>query len=146
PMKDEHVMQLPDRYRMEWELEAMNQKVLLLMVINGDKGWRLAGGAVQEIGKEEMTDAREELYVIWLSTLLPVKDKEFDLAPLPAIKVNGQDAVGVKVAKKGHPDVKLYFDKSTNLLVKVERRAREAGFVVNKEDVFSEHKSFDGIK
>jgi hypothetical protein len=71
------------------------------------------------------------------------------LAPLEAIKVDGKPAVGVKVSHKGHEDIKLYFDKDTNLLVKVELRvkAQEQGYKeVTQETFLKDWKDADGIK
>ena len=70
----------------------------------------------------------------------------FDLAPLPDKMVDGKPAAGVKVASKGHMEAKLYFDKTTGLLVKVERQSNEAGIATTKEYVFGSHKDFDGVK
>ena len=59
---------------------------------------------------------------------------------------NGQPAAGVKVSQRGHTDATLYFDKETGLLVKIARRAQEAGLMVDKEYLFSAHKEFEGAK
>lgn len=40
----------------------------------------------------------------------------------------------------------LYFDKKTNLLVKIGRKAREAGVRVRKEYYYSDYKDFDDLK
>src|SRR5262249_25113206 len=93
-----------------------------------------------------LEELREEAYVQWLATLVPLKKDPFELAPVPEIKVDGKPAGGVKVSSKGHGDVKLYFDKASGLLVKIERPAREAGLQVDKEYVYSDHKTFDGVK
>src|SRR5262249_44507315 len=69
-----------------------------------------------------------------------------DLATAPEIKVNGEAASGIKVASKGHPELKLYFDKRSGLLVKAEHKGKEAGLDVIKEYVFIGHKEFEGVK
>ena len=86
------------------------------------------------------------MHVQWLMTLTPLKKGEFTLSLLPEIKVNGEPAAGVKAVSKGKPDVKLYFDKKSNLLVKIERRATEAGQNIDKEYFYSGYKEFDGVK
>ena len=143
PFTTEVVLSLPDKQR--FNLVA-DKKLHVTKVINGDKGWSLTGGASLELPKEQIQDLREELYVWWLSTLAPLKKDSFELSPLPEIKVNDKPAVGVKVASKGHADAKLYFDKTSGLLVKIERRAREAGLEVFKEYYYSDHKEIDGVK
>ena len=42
--------------------------------------------------------------------------------------------------------MKLYFDKGTHLLVKVERVSEEAGVKLDKEYLLSDPKEFDGVK
>jgi len=147
PFKDEMAAQLPDRLRSFVDVGEGEQKVLVLLVINGDKGWQSAGGAVMELTKERLGELREEAYIMWLSTLAPLKkDTSFNLMSAPDVKINGQPAAGVKVSQKGHTDATLYFDKETGLLVKIARRAQEAGLMVDKEYLFSGHKEFEGAK
>jgi outer membrane lipoprotein-sorting protein len=133
---------LPDRLRMALLVE---KKFPLTTVLNGDKGWQSSGGPAMEMGAESLRELRDELAVRRLATLTPLTRDEFKLAPLPEIKVNGEPAVGVKAAR-GKTEMKLYFDKKTHLLVKIERRASEGGQMLDKEYVFSDHKEFDGVK
>jgi hypothetical protein len=146
PFKEEIVLQLPDRFHWDMELDAMGQKVSVVLVLNGAKGWRQAGGMSAEMGNDEREDLGEELYVIWLTTLVPLKDKAFDLAPLPETEVNGRPAAGVKVACKGHAEAKLYFDRDSHLLVKLQRRARAAGQAVTRDYLYGDYRDFDGVK
>jgi hypothetical protein len=144
---DELVSQLPERLRWTLDAASSGQKTRLLLVINGDKGWQSTGGTVMDISKERLEELREEAYVIWLSTLLPLlKDNRFSLAALPGAAVDGRPASGILVSYKGRPDVKLYFDKETGLLVKIARRAKEAGLAIDKEYVYSAHKAFEGVQ
>src|SRR5262249_43908858 len=120
PFTDEGTWSLPDRLRVAAELD---KKFKLTIVLNGDKGWQSVGGPAVELSAERLGELREEAYVLWLTTLTPLTKSEYTLTPLAEIKVNGDPAVGVLAKTKGRPDVKLYFDKKSDLLVKVERRA-----------------------
>ncbi len=142
PFTDELVVHLPERMRLSVEIGP--QKTKLLFVVNGDRGWQTTGGAVAEMSKERLQELREEAHVLWAATLVPLK-KDFDLAPLPDAEVSGRPAAGVKAARKGFTELKLYFDKKSNLLVKIERRAIQAGLSVDKEYFFSDHKATDGV-
>ena len=113
------------------------------MAVNGDKGWQSIGGTVSDLGPERLKELREEIYILGLETLLPLKKDGVELTPLPEIKVNGQPAVGVK-AKQGHADAKLYFDAHSHLLVKIERNSDEAVSLA-KEYLFGGHKELDGM-
>jgi hypothetical protein len=144
---EEYTAQLPERVRREVDVRAGDQKLHTLVVVNGDKGWQSSGGAVTELTPERRKELREDDYVQWLTTLLPLKkDTSLQLTPLPETKVNGEPALGVKVSRKGYPDVKLYFDKKSRLLVKTERSAAEAGDPVLREETYGAHKDFDGVK
>jgi hypothetical protein len=146
PFLAETITALPDRFRVNLELSPDEQKIKMIVVVNGDRGWRASGGVALELAKEELDDLREETYVTWLATLVPLKDKAFVLSPLPEISVDGRPAVGLKAARPGHGDVKLYFDKRSHLLVKIERRGREGGLPVDKEYLYREHKNFEGVQ
>ncbi len=140
---DEMTWNLPDQWRDAVEIQ---KSVRFTIAVNGDKAWQAVAGAATEVGAERLKELREEIYILWLETLTPLKMDGFDLAPLPEIKVNSQSAVGVRVASKGHADAKLYFDTRTRLLVKVERTAEDAGLKLDKEYLLSDHKDFDGVK
>ena len=143
PFTTEETIQLPNRCRVL--IEVGRNRVLL--VLNGDKGWTLPpGGAVREMNKEEFSERSEEMYVWWLMTLTPLQKDGFDLTPLPDAKVNGQETAVVKVSSKGHADASLFFEKKSGLLIKIARRAKEAGFVHDREYYYSDHKDCDGVK
>jgi hypothetical protein len=143
PFTEDTVLALPDRIRMTLEV-AKGQRVTLL--VNGDKGWRVVGGLPLEMGKEALDDAKEEAYVMWLATLTPLLTDAYTLETIPDGSVDGSPAAGIKASAKGHADAKLYFDKRTNLLVKIERRARELGVSLNKTYLFADYKDVDGVK
>jgi hypothetical protein len=139
------VLEFPDRLRDTIEVEQDNQKVHIVRVVTRDGAWTSTGGVAAEMNKPEADELREEMYVLWLTTLVPLKDAAFQLAVLPESKVDGRPAAAIKVSRAGHPDVKLHFDKQTKRLTKLERQAREVGLVVNKEYLFSEPRDFEGV-
>jgi hypothetical protein len=143
PFTEETILALPDRVRITLDL---NKSQRLTLVVNGDKAWQIVNGAAQDVGKERIEEAREDAHVLWLATLTPVLKDPYTLTMLPESSVGGSPAAGVKVTAKGHSDARLYFDLRTNLLVKIERRAREAGVSFNKTYLFSDYKDVDGVK
>jgi hypothetical protein len=138
----EETVDLPDRCRVVLE----PQRVRIILVLNGNQGWNQPGGMTQELSKEELKLRKEELYVWWLMNLTPLRKDEFQLKPLAGAKVNGEDASVILVSRKDSPDVRLFFDNKSGLLVKIARRATEAGVSVTKEYFYSDHKEFDGVK
>jgi hypothetical protein len=146
PFADELTAQLPDRFRLDLEAGQGGQKVRVLLVFNGAKGWQSTGGAVSELAPERLKELREDGYARWLTTLVPLKQEGIVLAPLPEVKVNDRPAVGVKASRKGFNDVKLYFDRETHLLVRTERRVGEGGVPLVREEIYGGHRAFDGVK
>jgi len=146
PATCETTTDVPGKGRWAYELDKGNQKVKLTLVVNGDKGWQSSYGATKEMAKAQLEEVSDELYVLWVTSLIALREPGFELAAVPDIKVSDQPAAGVKVSRKGKEDIKLYFDKKTDLLVKAEHKAKEAGLEINREYFFSEPKEFDGLK
>ncbi len=138
---------LPQQFRHYEVLQVGNQSLQVLVVVNGDRGWQSSGGAVVAIAPERLKELREEAYAQWLTTLLPLKQKAaLHVASLPEAKVNGKPTLGVKVSSKEHAEVRLYFDKKSGLLVRMERTAAEAGQSVTREETYRGYKEFNGVK
>ncbi len=131
----------PDKFRFEVEGGFMT------MVLDGDKGWMQMNGETRELNKEELEQQKEERYAGWVMTLTPLKDKAFTLSLLGETKVEDKPAVGVKVSRKDHADVNLYFDKEGGLLVKSEKRtkvAEEGNKEVNQESLYGDYQQIEG--
>jgi hypothetical protein len=100
------------------------------------------------LSKDALNEEKENLYFTYITTLAPLKGKEFKLAPLGESKVEGKTVVGIKVSSAGHRDVQLYLDKDSGLLLKAERTIRDTDR--NKEHVeevvFEDYRDVDGIK
>ena len=143
PITSEQTVSLPDRSRLSIDID---KKAHVVAVLNGDKGWQSEGGPAVEMAGLRVKELIEEAYVMWLATVAPLKKPGFDLKPLPETKVNGKAAVGVLVSSKGHADAKLYFDKDTHLLVKIDREALQNGEKVQKEYLYGDYKDVDGVK
>lgn len=145
PFTSELLADLPDRYRLSIDLRSENMQILA--VVNRDKGWQVNGGTTIEMAPEGLAEAREEGYVLHLSTLAPlIREKALTLQMMPAEKFQGKDVIAVKAAMKGHDDVLVYFDKESNLLVKMSRKTVFAGLTADREYVFGDYKEFSGAK
>jgi hypothetical protein len=143
PFTTEVTLSLPDKMRLSIDLD---KRVTVVTVVNGERGWQRSGGATADLGKESLGDVRDDLYLWWLASLVPLKKAEITLATVPEVQVNGKPAVGVKVSSKGQRDVKLYFDKTSGLLIKMATQARTGGTMMDREHSFSDYKDFDGVK
>jgi hypothetical protein len=85
-----------------------------------------------------------------VALLTPLKKEGFKLAPLPEAKVEGRAAVGVRVSRKGHRDVSLYFDKESHLLLKSAMTVKSVEDGSNKElkqeILYGDYKDFGGAR
>jgi hypothetical protein len=140
-------MQFPDQCRL--------RQGDSIVVVGRDKGWLVGGNTTKEMTREQLASQKEYLYGVWVSSLLPLNDKEFTLSPLGKSKVDDRAVVGVKVSSKGHKDVELYFDETTNLLVKsaltvqvVDLWGESAGraTVVRQEVFYSDYRAVQGVQ
>lgn len=124
-------------------------KSVEVTVLNGTKGWvKSTGEDTRDLDKDGFADERDNLYLNYVTSVLPLKGKDFKLTLLPEIKVNNKAAPGILVAQKGRRDIKLYFDKDTGLLVRAERKVRDPDTKkdVTEEVLYSDYKDVDGIK
>jgi hypothetical protein len=143
PFTNHEVVSLPDRVRLAVRLGPGE----IVIVLGGDKGWiKPAGGGTFEMRKNQLDEYREKAYVWWLATLAPLQKDGFDLAPVPDGRVNGREAAGVKVSRKGYADATLWFDKQSGLLVKIAHRVSVAGAPVDEEYLYTDHKEWAGAK
>jgi len=140
--------QLPDRIRFEMSLTVMGTDVKITQVARGDKGWVAVNGMVMELTKEQMSEAREQMYVSGVTRLVALRDKAYKLSPLGEAKVEGKDAVGLRVEHKDRRDVSLYFDKKTGLLLKTETRGKDPMMgdkEFTAETLYDDYRKVDGF-
>jgi hypothetical protein len=140
PFTDHSLFAFPDRVNMQWELGG--QKVKTQWVLNGDKAWETTNNQTRAMTVENVNDLKQDLYMIWLATLIPLQSNDVEVGILEDGKVDDRPAavVHVRAAEKigNRRDVDLSFDKESGLLVKAKD--------VEKEHFYSGHKDFDGVK
>jgi outer membrane lipoprotein-sorting protein len=137
--------EFPGRSRMEIDAAGF----AFVQVVAGGKGWVSTGGVTHEMTKEQLAEAGEDRYANGLARLTPLLQEGFKLSPLGETKVDGKPAVGVKVEHKGHREVRLFFDKDSGLLLKMERKAtdflaRDTSYTA--ETTFGDYRKTDGIQ
>jgi outer membrane lipoprotein-sorting protein len=140
--------QLPDRLRFEMSVSVMGMDFKITQILNGDKGWVALNDKVMEMTKEQLAEAKEQMYVSNVTRLVVLRDKAYKLSPLGDAKVGGKEAVGLRVEHEGHRDVSLYFDKKTGLLLKTETRGKDpmAGDKeFTAETLYDDYKKEDGF-
>lgn len=144
----DYYFQAPDQFRFDMAGDFGGQKLEITAVLNGDKGWQKAMGMVEEMPKDKLDEFKHQAYTMWLCSVLPLKDKEFNVTALGESKADGKPVLGVKAMRKGNREVRLFFDKETGLLAKAETRvydeinAKEA----DQEILISDWKEIGGNK
>ena len=131
------------------ESKVNNMTFKFLRVVNGDKGWiKLNDGEAMNMSKDELAEEQELLFASTVTRLYALKDKSFELAVIGEAKVGEKPAIGIRVSKKGHRDISLYFDRQSHLLLKSERPAKDvkAGQEYIETTLLDGYKAFKGVQ
>src|SRR5579875_2821530 len=142
-------VQLPDRLRAEVHFKANGQEITFVQVFAADKGWIKIGNMTEEMNKEMLAEAKEQMHATVIVTqLVCLKDKDYKLSPLGEGKVGSRPAIGVRVERKGYRDVNLFFDKDKSLLLKMETRGKDVmqgGQEYTSTTLYDDYKKVEGI-
>jgi hypothetical protein len=122
----ENFVQLPAQFKSTVSFTQNDTKRTVVQILNGDKTSVTVDGQPIAVTAASDLEMRETMHVERATRLVPLlADKAIELTLLEETKVNDQPAYGVKVSIKGHKDLRIYFDKETNLLVKTEHMLEE---------------------
>jgi hypothetical protein len=115
-------------YKYALDLNINQAPFNLTMALVGDNGWRSFSDMLEDLDAPNLAELKLGRYYDRVTRLVPLlKDKSFTLASLGESKAKDTPVIGVKVASKGQPDIRLFFDKTSSLLVKTEYRAKTPG-------------------
>jgi hypothetical protein len=127
-------------------LEIKTDKNHDILVFNKTTGWVKEDGKVRVMTQEEITEARESAYMDWVGMTLPIREQGITIKSLPAIKEETQTLLGVKISKKGMPDLELWVEAKTYLPVRQRYQFQPPDDkVVTMESRMSEYKKFNGV-
>jgi hypothetical protein len=148
PITIEDIWKMPGRYKSTSSFQLKGNAVTLTQTIDGDTGWAQFNGPTTDLPKEALAEMKEQKYAEDFDRLNFLNEKGIELSTLEETQVDGKPAVGVLVKSKGHRDVKLYFDKSSALLVKRRQNVFDpaSGKEVSQEVLFSDYQDKDGVK
>jgi hypothetical protein len=115
-----------------------------LTVCNGGRTWQSIEGATTEVPRG-INSVADYAYYTWLLPLLD--DPEVRLSELPATRVEGKPAEGLRVAAPGRAAASLYFDKASHLLVMVENTLYSTdGKAIPCEHHFRDYQTVQGVR
>jgi hypothetical protein len=148
PITFEFWYSFPDKTKLRVTVELPGERVTDIRVCNGNQAWHKRGDTTRKLTGLELKDVQEGAHVFYVCRLYPLLDaSRFTLSQLGKSKINGRLAVGVKVSAKGHADLKLYFDKASALLVKIEDHSlNESLQEVLLQDYLSNYQTIRGVK
>ncbi len=125
-----------------------SQAITFASIVNQSGGWQKINDNTIDMSPDQLADAKESAYTAWVTTLLPLRDKAFKLAPFGEVEIDGRKVVGVNVTREGHRSLNLFFDKETYRLVRSDATVRdEMTFKdVSEETTYGDYKAFEGIQ
>jgi acetyl esterase/lipase len=147
PFTQEIAWQWPNRLKNTVTLTSA-KPVTVVETIAGDDSWSSRDSKPGPLGAVKRDELRTQAHIRRLLLLAPLlQDKSYKLSVLDEMRIEDRPAVGVRVAYTGERDVKLYFDKDTGRLAKIERRvSNDAGTKeLPQEELFSDYKDIDGV-
>ncbi len=117
-----------------------------LSVFNKDRGWIRESGKTRDMTSEEISEAREGAFMSWVSMTLPTSEDGILYRLLPISKEGEQTLLGIKMSKKGIPDLEMWYDSKTFLPINQRFKFKGSdGEEVVLESRVTEHKPFNGI-
>ena len=141
---------LPDKYKLETTGELAKLKLVTSQVLNGKKTKIRAtlAGADQPLPEKAKDETIQAALVQEASLLTPLLDtKKYTMKADKDADVNGSPATVIVVTGNGLKELKLFVDKKTNQLVKMQRKGLapgSAGVVeVDEETFLSDFKKFE---
>ncbi|HEV2969138.1 MAG TPA: hypothetical protein VGY55_04050 [Pirellulales bacterium] len=126
-----------------------DNKLRRIEVFNGKDVWEKDDDQETEtLSGERLKDRQELMYDNWATQLFPLKAEDFHLSILDETEVDGRKAVGILVKHERHEPLKLYFDKETHLLVKVQGKFKnlDDGKEHDEEAVYSDYRDVQETK
>jgi|GEM_PF-3323379 len=142
----------PGKSRATIDLSVGGTAIKVLQVLNGDKvkmsvsvGGTDMSPPIDDNTKEELRQSTllEEIFL-----LVSLRDaKRFEVQVIDGVKVDGKETVGLLIAPKSAKGVKVYFDKKSMLMVRMERRGLSSeSKQIDQVYTMSNYKKFDGIE
>jgi hypothetical protein len=139
--------QLPGKLRNELKINLMGMELPIVVIANGDKVSQRVMGQAAPLTNEVKEEVRQGALSQELTQLTPVLDgARFTIKAEPDAEVGGKAAAVVLVTGKGLNDTRMYFDKTTGLLVKTIRKALSPeNKQVDEETIVSDYTKANGV-
>jgi hypothetical protein len=146
PFTGEVLVQLPGRFRSTLTVNNAGRAITIVQVLNGDKAWVSVDGQNQKIEPSALAEMRAAFHVQQALRLLPLRQgRGQTVALLPDVKISDRPAAVLKVSAAGRPDLLLFFDRASGVLVKAEHTVGDgAGKDAKQEVIFGDYRDVGG--
>jgi len=141
--------QSPDKLKSTVKMEIMGNAMTIEQKVIGDKVSLTANGMSQELPDAMKAELKSAVVIQRALNLTPLlSDKSYELKALGESKADGKDLIGVAVSGKDIKEIKVFFDKTTSLISKIERTGLDqmGGGEVKVEMMLSDYKDVQGLK
>src|SRR5262245_26680190 len=152
----EYARQGSEQFHRSMKFALDDGRVTNALVINGAEGWvrNRLGAVVAITERTSLAEAKtNSIYLSWITTLIPLKGKEFKLSSGGELKLGDRVASCLLISHDGYHDVLLCFDKETGLLARSERPIKvqsgspqEIGKVLIEEKLYTDYQTTDGVR
>lgn len=142
------VTQSPDKMMLNISIDVGGAKQNIKQIVNGDTVLMTVGGEKQEINDEMKKELKQGPLMSDVARLTPLlSDKGYTVKVVGDEDVDGKPATVLSVSSMELKEVKLYFDKKTNLLVMTKRDSVSPGTeeAVVETSMLSDYKMVDGL-
>jgi hypothetical protein len=148
PFTGTSAYQVPGKMRQDITVSAGGQQLKIVVVANGDKVSQTVGGQAQPLNNDVKDEILQGVVAQEVTQLTPLLGgTRFTLKAEKDGEVGGKPAAVVLVTGKGLNDTRLYFDKTTGLLVRTLRKALNPdGKLVEEESTVSDYTKVNGIQ
>jgi hypothetical protein len=137
PFHGETVVALPGRFRNVLTVNGGGRAFTVVQVINGERAWIAVDGQPQKVEATALNEMRMAFYMQEVMRLAPLlSDRRFRLTLQADENVGERPAAVVQVSVVGQKDVRLFFDRKSNLLIKTEYAVGDGAGRENKQEVY----------
>jgi len=137
-----------EKFKQDFQFSIMGQDISQTVGFDGKQLWIAVNGkVVMAVDKKEDLDViKEAIFAERAVSLALLGDKSIELSIIGEDKVGDTPVIGVRVSKKGHKDVSIYFDKATHLLKKTQFRGVDfqSRAEVEEEHIMDDYKDIGG--
>jgi hypothetical protein len=138
----------PNKEATEMTIKVAGMEIPLRQIKNGDKVKMIVNKMEQQLPQEAIDELHQSTIQQRVIRVAPILDEKMDAKiESESTKVNGVETVVLSVRSEKLKEVKIYFDKKTLLMVKLDSEGFSQEMKkCNQEQIFSEYKEVHGYK